>query len=87
MIRTYSIRLILADHGFEPSMRILQMWKLFGIQGRGLSNQTNTVEWQIGVVSLGQLALGIQGLVQVLTNTRVRTISTDKNVALVLRVI
>lgn len=63
------------------------LWKLFSIQDFSLSDEADTAERQWHVVRLGQQVFFLKVLVHVLANARVGTISSNKDVAMVGRVV
>lgn len=65
----------------ELAVGLVDLWKLFRVQHLGLANETGAVVRQDTVVGFRQLLLCLQLLIHALANTRISTISTDKNIA------
>lgn len=83
--RTYSVHILGSDDGIIFAQLVLQVRELFRVERPSLSDEADGLEGQWSVIGGRQLVRTLKRSVQSFADSRVGTISTNKDVTIVLR--
>jgi len=79
----YRAHVLRSKDQVEVADLLLQTRELFRVEDLGLTNKTNTAEWERHIIRFGKSVFFLKKSVQVLMDGRVSSIGADEDVALI----